>query len=77
MTTFPSNLSKRLGIKMGTYDIDTLWKWTEVIKTEGKELTEWEESFVDSVRDQIQKRRVLSARQIEILERIYVEKTPN
>jgi hypothetical protein len=41
-----------------------------------KELTDWETDFIGSVSDQYSLRRSLSDRQIEILERIYTEKTP-
>jgi hypothetical protein len=40
-----------------------------------KPLTTWEESFVESVTDQWERRHWLSDRQLEILERIYAEKT--
>lgn len=40
-----------------------------------KELTEWEEEFVLSVRGQWERKKSLSQRQIDILERIYAEKT--
>lgn len=69
--------SKVEAIMANKYSIDTLWTWTEVIKNEAnEELTEWEEDFVESVRGQLQKGRELSDRQIEILERIYTQKTP-
>ena len=45
------------------------------INTEGKKLTKWEEEFVDSVGEQFSQRRYLSERQMEILNRIYDEKT--
>ncbi len=41
-----------------------------------KELTAWEEDFLDSLREQRGEGRHLSDRQFEILERIYAEKTP-
>ena len=40
-----------------------------------RDLTKWEEDFVTSVTDQFERRGSLSDRQIEILERIYAEKT--
>lgn len=40
-----------------------------------KELTEWEDNFIISIRDQFNRKRSLSDRQFEILERIYAEKT--
>lgn len=40
-----------------------------------KELTEWEDNFVSSIRQQFESRGDLSQKQFEILERIYAEKT--
>ena len=38
-------------------------------------LTKWEANFIDSLRTQFEERGALSERQVEILDRIYVEKT--
>ena len=38
-------------------------------------LTEWEEKFVNSVKEQLERRGSLSPRQVEVLEKIYAEKT--
>ena len=40
-----------------------------------KTLTSWEEKFLESINTQWQDREWLSERQMEILERIYAEKT--
>ena len=48
----------------------------DVLEAEGRNLTKWEEDFVDSVKGQREDGRHLSDRQFEILERIYSEKTP-
>jgi hypothetical protein len=40
-----------------------------------KELSKWEEDFLVSVTDQWETRQSLSDKQVEILERIYAEKT--
>lgn len=40
-----------------------------------KDLTEWEEQFLYSIRDQFNRKRSLSEKQFKILERIYAEKT--
>lgn len=40
-----------------------------------RELTAWEVGFLESLTDQFERRGSLSARQFEILERIYAEKT--
>ncbi len=41
-----------------------------------KVLTPWETSFMESITDQFDRSGRLSDRQVEILERIYAEKTP-
>lgn len=38
-------------------------------------LTLWEENFIISITDQFNRKRTLSPKQFEILERIYAEKT--
>jgi len=54
-----------------------IWQqWIDAITTEGRDLTPWEESFVESVADQLTRGRYLSEKQAAILERIYAEKTP-
>ena len=45
------------------------------LKTPSRELTPWEEDFVASVDEQFTERGSLSDRQVEILDRIYAEKT--
>lgn len=47
----------------------------ECLETPNKELTKWEEGFIDSIREQFAERGDLSDRQFEILDRIYSEKT--
>jgi hypothetical protein len=49
--------------------------WIETIQTEGKYLSKWEKDFVESISDQLQTKGRLFERQVEILERIYSEKT--
>lgn len=50
--------------------------WIEKVNTEAhKPLTEWELGFMESITDQWERTGSLSERQIEILERIYTEKT--
>jgi hypothetical protein len=41
-----------------------------------KTLTEWELGFLESAKDQFDRRGALTDRQFEILERIYTEKAP-
>lgn len=51
--------------------------WLETIETEGRDLTKWEEEFCQSIRERFDEGRFnLSEKQVEILERIYAEKTP-
>lgn len=50
--------------------------WIEACLTESKKrLTPWEENFLNSINDQLTLSGSLSDKQIEILERIYTEKT--
>jgi len=39
------------------------------------DLSEWEDKFIESIRDQYEKKGFLSVKQRDILERIYTEKT--
>lgn len=59
-----------------TQSRETLLSWMDAIEESGHGLTKWECDFVESLRDQIVEGGTLSERQIEILERIYAEKTP-
>ena len=47
----------------------------DLVNYEGKSLTSWELGFMESITDQFERSKSLSARQSEILERIYAEKT--
>lgn len=49
--------------------------WIEALASPNKELSKWEMDFIESVTDQWERYHRLSDRQIEILERIYAEKT--
>jgi predicted DNA binding protein len=37
----------------------------------GIELSEWEESFIESIEEQLDKKRVLTERQREVLKKLY------
>lgn len=37
----------------------------------GIELSEWEESFIESIQEQMDKKRTLTQRQLEVLEKLY------
>lgn len=47
----------------------------DALQTPSKELTKWEENFLESLAEQFETRGTLSDRQFEILDRIYTEKT--
>lgn len=47
----------------------------EALESPCRDLTKWEQDFIESVGNQFAERRTLSDRQFEILERIYAEKT--
>jgi len=51
-----------------------LMSWIEACESSDK-LTEWEESFIASIKDQLERKGFLSLRQQEILEKVYAEKT--
>lgn len=58
---------------------DNKIKAAHFIKTlieEGQGLTNWEEDFVASVEEQMEKISSLSDKQLEVLERVYANKTP-
>ena len=46
------------------------------LETPSKPLSSWEDGFISSISEQFTSRGSLSDRQVEILERIYTEKTP-
>jgi hypothetical protein len=50
--------------------------WLSEIHENGVNLTTWEADFVESIVSQRERGRKLSDKQVEILERIYAEKTP-
>jgi hypothetical protein len=45
------------------------------LESPNKDLTEWEENFLESISKQFDQRGTLSDKQFEILDRIYAEKT--
>jgi DNA-binding NarL/FixJ family response regulator len=54
---------------------DVLGEWIRMVNEEGVNLSKWETSFMESITDQWERSHSLSERQIEILERIYTERT--
>lgn len=64
-------------IEMGQqYDAKTLAHWVEVCQTSGKNLTAWEDEFLESLRLSLERGKTLTSNQVDILDRIYAEKTP-
>lgn len=53
---------------------EVIGSWITAVNDEGRNLTEWETSFMESVTDHFEGGGNLSEKQQEILERIYVEK---
>ena len=49
--------------------------WLDSIWGHAGRLTQWEREFIESVTEQWEERRSLSGRQLDILEKIYAEKT--
>lgn len=50
--------------------------WLDAIESDGVNLSPWEEDFIASIREQLGRGRKLSEKQLEIVERIYTERTP-
>ena len=51
-------------------------RWITDVEDNGRNLTKWEEDFIESIGEQFADTGSLSDRQQEILERIRAEKTP-
>lgn len=60
------------------YARDELQRFIDEIREHGADrgLTKWEADFVDSVATQLDARGALTERQVEILDKIYAERTP-
>ncbi len=56
------------------YDKKVYEQWIDAVNDEGRDLSDWEKNFMESVTDQFISRGSLSEKQVEILERIYTEK---
>lgn len=54
---------------------DLIKHMLDALEAPYKELTEWEEKFIESVTEQFENRNWLSDKQFDVLERIYSEKT--
>ena len=57
------------------YNMEEVRKWIKACQEDGKGITAWENEFLDSVSAQLEKKGTLSDKQVEIIERIYAEKT--
>lgn len=57
-------------------DPETIEYWINKVQNEGRDLTPWEQEFMESIHDRFERTHTLTDRQEEILERIYSEKTP-
>lgn len=55
---------------------EVISQWITSVNDEGRNLTDWEKNFLESVTDHFEGGGNLSEKQQEILERIYVEKVP-
>lgn len=51
-------------------------EWLETVEAQGVNLSKWETSFIESLRDQVNRGGTLSQKQIDLIERIYTERTP-
>lgn len=60
-----------------TQEPKVIQDWIDTINISGKNLSKWEEDFMESLTEQFNERNSISDKQEEILERIYVNKTPN
>lgn len=58
------------------YTKEQLARVIEEIQEHGVNVSKWEADFVESISDQLQQRGSLSEKQVEILDRIYAERTP-
>ncbi len=56
------------------YAAEIIDDWIERINTEGRNLTEWEKSFMESITAHWDATGFLSEKQLEVVERIYTNK---
>ncbi len=54
---------------------DMIEHFLKELERPAKTLSEWELDFLTSIKDQFDRRGMLTTKQFEILERIYAEKT--
>lgn len=61
---------------MANYKPADIEYFIEKINSEARGLSKWQSDFMDSITEQWNERHSLSERQVEVLERIYADKTP-
>jgi hypothetical protein len=54
---------------------EVIQSWIETLRNEGRNLSKWEEDFLDSIEERFASQDYISERQEEVLERIYAERT--
>lgn len=60
-----------------TKDAKVIEHWINTVNEDGFKLSKWELDFMESITEQFAQKNWISDKQEEILERIYVDKTPN
>ena len=58
-----------------TNDPKVIEHWINTVNEEGKNLSKWEEDFMESITEQFKEKNWISDKQEDILERIYTDKT--
>lgn len=56
---------------------EVIQRWISTIQKDGRGLTPWENTFIADVARQAAGHGKFSDRQVELIERIYSDKTPN
>lgn len=56
-------------------DSATVQSWIDRVNSEARNLTDWEEEFMESITEKMQTYGSLTSSQINTLERIYANKT--
>lgn len=67
---------QKIGIINMTKEPDVIEDWINRVQTEGRNLSKWEENFMESIQERFERTRFITDRQEEILERIYTETVP-
>lgn len=59
-----------------TKDPEVIESWINLVQEEGRDLSKWEQDFMESIQERFERTKFITDKQEEILERIYSEKTP-